>query len=149
MQIITLHIYNNIYIYIYIQLKYLTSVYGLAWNTQLIMLSGTPSYVLCQVWPGEKASECRCTIAMYETQERLPKTEQDLAIQRKVAAFVLDVLAIEDFVLLPSMHQNFESCRHAMAIFGRHEPKLTYTHRMFDSLINHDHTIKLTTTSRL
>ena len=70
-------------------------------------------------------------------------------LQRKVAAFVLDVLAIEDFVLLPSMHQNFESCRHAMAIFGRHEPKLTYTHRMFDSLINHDHTIKLTTTSRL
>ena len=48
------------------------------------MLSGTPSYVLCQVWPGEKASECRCTIAMYETQEKLQKRKKILQYNEKL-----------------------------------------------------------------
>ena len=47
----------------------------------------------------------------------------------------MDVVATEDFEILPLMQRNFAKSPDAQTIFGRHEPALTYRHRMFRALV--------------
>lgn len=51
------------------------------------------------------------------------------------ASFIglLNVVATEDFPLLPKMQRNFEAAKHAETIFGANEPALTDRHVYFSN----------------
>lgn len=112
-------------------LAHITQTFMIAPNTSVIFNSD--GMLITQAWPGSNSAECVVTVARYVA--NLPKTPEELQYQRNAFSRLLDVVATEDFAILHNMQQSFTHNKHAETIFGRHEPALTYRHRVWNAMI--------------
>ena len=111
-------------------IDHLTQVYHLAPNL-VILLGGTLTFNY--FWPGESPEVSYVKIVQYETQ--YPKTAGQRNLSAQSFTGLMDVVATEDFPLLPRMQSNFSKNKHMELVFGRHEPMLTNRHNYFERKI--------------
>ena len=84
-----------------------------------------------QFWPGAHVGECIAQI--WQVRHKLP---DDIRHVQESFVALLNVVATEDFPLLPKMQKNFEQAQHAEVIFGRNEPVLTDRHHYWANAFN-------------
>ena len=108
-------------------LSHMIPTFVLAYNT--VFFPQPNGVFMSQIWPMDGPGKCMTTLANMST--RLPADQE-----RVVSGFggILDIFATEDFKILPQMQANFQANKHAETIFGRHEPCLTYRHKLFAKL---------------
>eukprot|EP00912_Choanoflagellata_sp_UC4_P001416 UC4_evm1s880 len=111
-------------------LDHCTQVYHLAPN--MVLLVGA-SVTLNYFWPGSHPGESIVTVAQFNY--TLPKSDLEKERIKNSFGSLLDVVATEDFPLLPRMQENFERNPKAEIIFGRHEPMLTNRHKYFEKMV--------------
>lgn len=107
-------------------LDHIVQVYHLAPNVVMLV---DQTVFINWFWPGTKPGESFVTIAQY--QDLRPQTDLDREALMRRFTGVLDVVATEDFPMLPRMQRNFEDNPHFELVFGRHEPALTDRHKYF------------------
>lgn len=112
-------------------MDHVLQVYHLAPNTVLNV--GSSTILVSQHWPGSRAGEHYALISTYLP--RAPVSDEDLEIVKRAFDSGLDVVATEDFPLLPRMQANFEQFPETECVFGRNEPCLIDRHRYFSSAV--------------
>jgi len=66
----------------------------------------------------------------------MPETAEQKTMVQNSFAQLLDVVATEDFPMLPRMQKNFEQNPHAELVFGRNEPCLRNMHTHFKAAVS-------------
>ena len=98
----------------------LTPAYHLGPNVVLLVNGQNLSF--SQFWPGETVGDCVAHIVQIAPELTAGEGNRGSFIQ------LLNVVATEDFPLLPKMQKNFAQSKHAEVIFGANEPALTDRH---------------------
>jgi len=101
-------------------LSHLVPAYHLGPN--VVMLVQGQNLSFSQFWPGETVGDCVAHIVQIAPELTAGEGNRGSFIQ------LLNVVATEDFPLLPKMQKNFAESKHAEVIFGANEPALTDRH---------------------
>ena len=94
---------------------------------------GGSNFSFFQFWPGSTPDESFCTMRLYSHSR--PGNTEDLLTARKGFRGLMQVVAIEDFPMLPRMQRNFTNNPDASIVFGRNEPALQNRNAYFAAAV--------------